>query len=161
MLLMPRIEAAKDPCRMSLHKFYRMIQVYVAVVNDVCDILVTISYFGILLGTISLSYIAIRTVRRMNILVTSPVAVVDLLLFIISFCMINFALQLRFHSDRYRELRQQARPRMTKVDVAFFRSCRPIEISVGRLFTLSSRDFCLRTYGNVILETTINLLLTF
>jgi len=48
-----------------------------------------------------------------------------------------------------------------KEHTTFFRSCQPIAISVGGLFTVSSKDFCLHIFVTVVFQNTINLLLTF
>jgi hypothetical protein len=43
----------------------------------------------------------------------------------------------------------------------FWKSCRPFEVSVGGQFTISSRNFCLEAFCDLIMSRVLELLLTF
>ncbi len=48
-----------------------------------------------------------------------------------------------------------------RVDTAFWKSCYPLEVWIGGLFTVSSRNFILFVFWEIILKTSIDLMLTF
>jgi len=48
-----------------------------------------------------------------------------------------------------------------KVDTLYWKSCRPIVIWAGGLFCYEHREFVLKLFGSIILESVINMLITF
>ncbi len=64
---------------------------------------------------------------------------------------------IQFVSSHYKTHRKMQR----RVDTAFWKSCNPIEVWIGGIFTISSRNFLLFVFCEIILTTSINLMLTF
>jgi len=119
------------------------------------------SYFSTLLFIISLTFTLIRGFKVIGAVLIVVLGLMDLTLTLNSFVIIQLAGNIRFKSEAYYKLAQRTDTTPTKLDSYFYKSCRPLVVNIGELFKIFSRDFCIQTYGHVILETTINLLLAF
>jgi len=141
-----------------LQLFYRKLQILHVWVLGTFRGYVELCYYSGLFITISLTFSFIRHRSTINPFTLLMIASVDFTMLFVSFVAFSFWLKMRESSEIYcgnvKVLRKG-------VHAAFFRSCRPIDINVGGFFTISSKNFCLDTFGNVILKNIIDLLLTF
>jgi len=137
---------------------YRTMQMVAITMNHIFEGWITIAYFGVVLLLISSSFVIIQLRLELGIILIILLVTVNVALTIISAVIIQSALNFSTYSGNY--IRIAKNVARSKMETTFLKSCQPICISVGGFFTLSNRNFCLHTYLRVVLETTINLLLT-
>jgi len=160
------IPSLRKQCRTNEHKiadrklqlFFRKLQVMHVSMVETFRTYVAVCYYSVLALTISMTFSFIRHRSTMNPFTLVMLASVDLTILLMSFIAFSFWVKMSESSKNYCG---SFKVRNKGVDEAFLRSCRPIDINVGGLFTVSSKNFCLETFGNVILKNIIDLLLTF
>jgi len=143
----------------TFQRFYRKMQIIRIAFNDIFSGWIIISYFGVVLLLISLSFVLVRLRLRLGMFLFFILVAVDVIMTIIS--ALIFKLFLNFPTYAACYIHEAKKCSRSKMETKFINSCQTIQINVGGFFTFYSKNFCLHTYGTVILETTINLLLTF
>jgi len=73
----------------------------------------------------------------------------------------SLVLKVRLLSECYYKTFQEKDLTRSKVEDTFWKSCLPLEWSVGNMFTIASRNFCLQIFGATIFETVVSLILTY
>jgi len=145
--------------RVDLQRLYRQMQILVTESNDVLRTWIVIAYFGSLIIVISHFFVAIRLNVGLRLVALFVMLTADNAIFVISAILQQVALNFSTYSNKYLLLAQ--RTSHTSLEAKFFKSCQPIRISVGGLFTIESKDFLLHTLVTIVFETLVNLLLTF
>ena len=75
--------------------------------------------------------------------------------------MIKCAIEMTYNSQEYINSYLRNDNRLTKQDLAFFKSCMILKYRIGDMFTISTRNYPMIYFGNIIMSTVIHLLLTF
>jgi len=141
---------------------YRQLQILHCAVTSKLREWIAGSYYFIVFFTITISYTIIKHAGALGKFLLLMFIAVDVTVTLISVFICQSSVNSRQDSVSYllhTDLRHYYS--ISKLDVAFFKSCRPIEIKVGGMFTIADGDFCLHTYVSVILEQTIGLTLSF
>jgi hypothetical protein len=118
-------------------------------------------YHGALLTIISLSFVVIRFHSEMGTFLTTFLFGVNLeVAAATSYCIYIAVNQAKHSAGWYLSFLRNDFGR-SAYDYRFWKTCRPIEISVGGFYTMSSQDFEIQVFGPVISESVANLLLAF
>lgn len=115
--------------------------------------------------TITISYAILRLLAHRSNFMMVVVGLLGLIMVgiinvILEFC-IQHSLNLRYNSLEYVDSYFRNDFTLNKLERKVLKSCYPLEIEVGTLFKFTTRSFCLRLFGDIILQNIITLLLTF
>jgi len=133
----------------------------VCLLNELFASLIWAAYMAICIMIISSVFCIIKLRYGFIILGTAFFLVFLLQLVVVSFVIIGLMIDCSKNSSSVRSSFERNDLRRSKYDLLFWKSCPRLEIQAGQLFTIASKDFLLKTYGKIILETTAGLLLTF
>jgi len=122
---------------------------------------VAVTYYIGLVLIITMLFSLIRYNSQLTILVMlfnvfSAVQVYILMVFVASLALKVRSTSVRFYTDFLRNDSNS-----TKLEKLFWKSCLPLEYSVGGMFTVASRNFCLQVFAASVFETVMSLILTF
>jgi len=131
----------------------------VVTINDVWNTWLMVAYIGVVVFLISLSFVIVRLGKEIGIFQLVILVNMDFIIFAIGALIIQFMINISIYSKSYIHIAKKSA--RTRLDFRILNSFQPVRFSVGRIFTFESKDFCLHTFGSIVLETTINLLLTF
>jgi len=96
-----------------------------------------------------------------NAMIVVGTIVASIALFIGGTIFFHFSLALTRNSSKFRVAGLRNQKHISKYDKAFYKSCRHISMYIGSFFPAKNRALPLMFFGQIVVKTTIDLLLTF
>jgi hypothetical protein len=144
----------------SLQLIFRSYQLLISRFNRTYNEMIGVAYF--LVNTTMIMYTYEIIVYNSELHVLSFVIALSIgMLGLCSGSFYQLAIRMRQSSVQFVTSYQRNGRLQGPVEATFWKSCYPIEVWVGGIFTISSRHFLLFVFCEIILITTINLMLTF
>jgi len=145
-----------------LHRsIYSCHQVFNIIANDVfsgiVEFALSTSCVLLIFGIYAFFKIATSSLKVLIPLILACLIVV----FFALVCSLTLAVSCCLKSNEYCKFRQNPLRGTTKDDALFWKSRRHTTIRVGQHFSLETRDFVLRVFGDIILQNVVSLLVTF
>jgi len=142
-------------------KQFRNWQVFLCLLNELYASVALVSQMVMCINVISYIFCIIKLRNRWNIF-----GLAILFNFLIdtlgmNSILLQFIIECSNNSSGCRRSFEQNDLGRSKYDILFWKSCPRLKIQMGQLFTVESKEFLMKLYGNVLLETCVDLLLTF
>jgi len=121
----------------------------------------TVTYHVGLVNLIAILFCLIRYNFELNPIIGFFFLVTSVELYGVLVYVFAFVLSVRFRSEEFYTNFLTYDTGKSRLDVMFWKSCLPLEVTIGNMFTISSRSFCIKVFGTTVVESVMDLILTF
>jgi len=170
-VMQSKLELFFGPCRWKpgctrktkqrFQKLFRHWQIFLILENEQVAYITLAVYWGTCFVSSSLVYIIIKFQHRWNIIMTSYTYCILFAVVTLSFILFKLSINISTNSIAWWKSFERNDLTRSKLEVMLWRSCPSLELRAGNLFTFGSAQFLLKTYGCIILEYSINLLIAY
>jgi len=140
---------------------FRYWQVFLCLVNASFASIALVSYLSMCIIVVTQVFCIIKLRNQLNIFLIAFLCNVLINALGMNRALMKLVISCSNNSSGCRRSFEQNDLSRSKHDLMFWKSCPRLEIRVGQLFTIQSKGFLLKMYGDVMLGTSIDLLLAF